>query len=79
MGLRSRTVSMGTAMRSRAFTLIELLVSISIIALLIGILGAVFSGVIGRAESAATEQYLNSIKVALEQFKVDHTGRALAH
>ena len=56
----------------RAFTLIEVLVVVAIIALLIGIGGAVYSVALGRGERAATEQFMRSITVAIEQFRVDH-------
>lgn len=54
-----------------AFTLIELLVVVAIIALLIGIAGVVYSGVLAGSQRAATEQFLRGLTVSIEQFEND--------
>lgn len=71
-GVLVRQTRRNRANRRTGFTLIELLTAIGIITLLVGIVGVVFSRVINKSERVATEQHLNSIKIALEQFKSDH-------
>lgn len=57
--------------RAPGFTLIELLVVVAIIALLLGITGAIFAGAFATGKRAATEQFMRNIAFGLEQFKND--------
>ncbi|MFG0273507.1 MAG: prepilin-type N-terminal cleavage/methylation domain-containing protein [Phycisphaerales bacterium] len=57
--------------RRGAFTLIELLVVIVVLALLVGIAGAVYTGALSGSRRAATEQFMRNISVAIEQFESD--------
>ncbi|MEM8493970.1 MAG: prepilin-type N-terminal cleavage/methylation domain-containing protein [Planctomycetota bacterium] len=63
----------------RGFTLIELLVTISIIAILVGILSPVALRMLGEAEVGRTRAILNALSAALDEYKLvtgevpDHT------
>lgn len=61
----------GARARRSAFTLIELLVVIVVLALLVGIAGAVYTGAISGSRRAATEQFMRGLTVAIEQFEND--------
>ncbi|MEM1098187.1 MAG: type II secretion system protein [Planctomycetota bacterium] len=65
--------------RRGAFTLIELLVTISIIAILVGILSPVALRMLGEAEVGRTRAILNALSAALDEYQLasgevpDHT------
>ena len=62
--------------RRLGFTLIELLIVISIIAILVTIITATFSGTQAKARDTRRKEDLDAIKKALELFKSDTTGSA---
>lgn len=65
---------LGRAAR-RGFTLVEILLVVAIVGVLGGVVITVYGDASSDAKDAALMQNLQSLRVAIERFKLDHNGR----
>lgn len=61
-----------TSFHSKAFTLLEMMIVLLIIALILGTVAFMVSGIQGGAEVVATEAKIKSLEVALTSYKISN-------